>query len=64
MDIFRSLQYLPGVSSTGDATSKYYVRGSASYQNLVMINNTTIYNPFHALGMFSIIDPDMMLDIP
>jgi len=60
MDIFRSLQYLPGVSSTGDITSKYYVRGSASHQNLVMINNSTIYNPFHALGMFSIIDPDII----
>ena len=60
MDIFRSLQYLPGVSSTGDITSKYYVRGSASHQNLVMINNSTVYNPFHALGMFSIIDPDII----
>jgi CarboxypepD_reg-like domain/TonB-dependent Receptor Plug Domain len=60
MDIFRSLQFLPGVSSTGDVTSKYYVRGSASHQNLVMINNSTIYNPFHALGMFSIIDPDII----
>ncbi len=60
MDIFRSLQYLPGVSSTGDISSKYYVRGSSSNQNLVMINNSTIYNPFHALGMFSIIDPDMI----
>lgn len=60
MDILHSLQFLPGVSSTGDVTSRYYVRGSASHQNLVMINNTTVYNPFHALGMFSIIDPDII----
>jgi len=60
MDILHSLQFLPGVSSTGDVTSRYYVRGSASHQNLVMINNSTIYNPFHALGMFSIIDPDII----
>jgi hypothetical protein len=60
MDILRTLQFMPGVRSTGDITAKYYVRGSASFQNLVLINKTTIYNPFHALGMFSIIDPDII----
>ena len=60
LDIFRSLQFLPGVRSTGDVTAKYYVRGSSNNQNLVMINKTTIYNPFHALGMFSIVDPDII----
>ena len=51
-DIFRSLQYLPGVQSTGDVSARYYVRGSPSNENLVLINGTTIYNPFHAFGIF------------
>lgn len=59
-DIFRSLQYIPGVKATGDVSARYYVRGSASNENLVLLNGITIYNPFHAFGMFSVIDPDMI----
>lgn len=62
-DVFRSLQYIPGVRSTGDVSAQYYVRGSASNENLVMLNGTTIYNPFHAMGLFSVIDPDMINSI-
>ncbi|MCU7495644.1 MAG: TonB-dependent receptor [Ignavibacteria bacterium] len=62
-DIFRSLQYMPGVRSTGDVSARYYIRGGASNQNLVMINGATIYNPFHAFGLFSIIDPEMVNNI-
>ncbi len=59
-DIFRSLQYIPGVQSTSDISARYYVRGGDSNENLVLIDGTTIYNPFHALGIFSVIDPDMI----
>jgi hypothetical protein len=62
-DVFRSLQYLPGVQSTGDVSARFYVRGGASNQNLVLIDGVTIYNPFHALGLFSVIDPDMINNI-
>lgn len=60
VDIFRSLQYLPGVRSTGDVSARYYVRGGSSNQNLVLLNGVTVYNPFHALGMFSVIDPEII----
>ncbi|HOI31026.1 MAG TPA: TonB-dependent receptor [Melioribacteraceae bacterium] len=59
-DIFRSIQYLPGVQSTGDVSARFYVRGGASNQNLVLVDGITIYNPFHALGLFSVVDPDMI----
>jgi hypothetical protein len=59
-DVFRALQYLPGVKSTGDVSAKFYVRGGASDQNLVLLNGITIYNPFHALGLFSVIDPEII----
>jgi hypothetical protein len=62
-DVFRSLQYLPGVKSTGDVSARYYVRGGASNQNLVLLNGATIYNPFHALGLFSVIDPEMINNV-
>lgn len=59
-DIFKVLQTAPGVSSTGDVSARYYVRGGSSDQNLVLLNGGTIYNPFHALGIFSVIDPEMI----
>lgn len=62
-DVFRSLQYLPGVQSTGDVSARFYVRGGASNQNLILIDGITIYNPFHALGLFSVIDPDIINNI-
>ena len=59
-DIFRTLQYVPGVNSTGDVTAKYYVRGGSGDQNQVLLNGVEIYNPFHSLGLFSVVDPDMI----
>jgi hypothetical protein len=63
MDVFRSLQYMPGVRSTGDVSARYYVRGGSSNQNLVLLDGVPIYNPFHALGMFSAVDPDVINNI-
>ncbi|MCL5029542.1 MAG: TonB-dependent receptor [Bacteroidetes bacterium] len=59
-DVFRALQTMSGVTTTGDVTSKYYVRGGGGDQNLVLFNGATIYNPFHAMGIFSVIDPEMI----
>lgn len=62
-DVFRSIQSLPGVQSTGDVSARYYVRGSASNENLVLLDGVTLYNPFHALGIFSVIDPDLINNV-
>ena len=62
-DIFRSLQFIPGVQSTGDISARYYVRGSPTNENLVLLNGVTIYNPFHAFGLFSVIDPDIINNV-
>lgn len=59
-DVLRTLQYTPGVRSTGDVTGRYYVRGSRSDQNLITLNGATVYNPYHALGIFSVIDPEIV----
>ena len=59
-DILRSIQYVPGVTITSDVSAKFYVRGGSNNQNLVLLNDATIYNPFHALGMFSVVDPEMI----
>ena len=59
-DVLRSVQYIPGVNSTGDVSAKYYVRGGGSDQNLILLNGVTLYNPYHSLGLFSSFDPEMI----
>ncbi|MBN2570981.1 MAG: TonB-dependent receptor [Ignavibacteriales bacterium] len=59
-DIFRSLQYIAGVQSSGDVSARYFVRGGASNQNLVLLNDAPVYSPFHSLGLFGVVDPEMI----
>lgn len=60
MDVFRSIKSMAGVQSTSDVSAQYYVRGGGSDQNLVLVDGVTLYSPFHALGLFSAIDPDII----
>jgi len=59
-DIFHAIQILPGIVSTSDVNSHFYVRGGGGDQNLIMLDGMKMYNPFHALGIFSIFDPDII----
>ena len=56
-DLFRTMELLPGVSSTSDVNSKFYVRGGAGDQNLVLLDGMKLFNPFHAYGTFGVLDP-------
>ncbi len=59
-DVFRSLTLLPGIVSTSDVSSKFFVRGGAGDQNLILLDGMRIYNPFHAFGVYSVFDPDII----
>ena len=59
-DLLRSIQMLPGITSTSDVSAKFFVRGGAGDQNLILLDGMKIYNPFHAFGLFSILDPDLV----
>ena len=59
-DIFRSIRILPGIVSTSDVNSQFYVRGGAGDQNLILLDGMKIYNPYHAFGIFSIFDSDII----
>jgi len=52
-DIIRSVQALPGVVASSDFSTKIYVRGGASDQNLVLFDNAVVYSPVHFFGLFS-----------
>lgn len=59
-DLFRSMEMLPGVSTTSDVNAKFYVRGGAGDQNLVLLDGMKLFNPFHAYGTFGVLDPQII----
>ncbi len=62
-DIMKVVLTLPGVTSVGEATTGFNVRGGSTDQNLILFNNATIYNPSHLFGFFSAFDPDIVKSI-
>ncbi len=63
VDIFRSLQLLPGISGVSDGSSGLYVRGGTPDQNLILFDGMTIYHVDHFFGMFSAFNADAIKDI-
>lgn len=61
-DIFRSLQLLPGISST-ENSSQLNIRGSSADQNLVLFDGFTLYNLDHFFGVFSALNPYVIKNI-
>ena len=62
-DVLRVVLTLPGVQSVGEATTGFNVRGGSADQNLILMNDATIYNPSHFFGFFSSFNPDIVKDI-
>ncbi len=62
-DVLRVILTLPGVQSVGEATTGFNVRGGAADQNLILLNDATIYNPAHFFGFFSAFNPDIVKDV-
>lgn len=58
VDILKSLQLLPGVLSSGEGTSGFYVRGGGPDQNLILLDEALVYNSGHLLGFFSVFNSD------
>ncbi|MCB0641620.1 MAG: TonB-dependent receptor [Phaeodactylibacter sp.] len=62
-DIFRSLQLLPGVSGSNEASSGLYVRGGTPDQNLVLFDGFTVYHVDHLFGFFSAFNTNAIKDV-
>jgi ferric enterobactin receptor len=63
VDLFRSLQLLPGISAVGDGSAGLFVRGGTPDQNLVLFDGMTIYHVDHFFGMFSAFNADAVKDV-
>ena len=59
-DVIKAVMTLPGVKSVGEASTGFNVRGGASDQNLILFNESTVYNPSHLFGIFSAFNPDVV----
>ncbi len=62
-DVIKSLVLLPGVTNAGEASSGFNVRGGAVDQNLILLDEATIFNSSHLFGLFSVFNPDAIKDL-
>lgn len=62
-DILKVVLTLPGVTSVGEASTGFNVRGGSSDQNLILFDDATVYNPSHLLGFFSAFNTDVVKSV-
>lgn len=62
-DVIKAITMLPGVTTAGEGASGFNVRGGAADQNLILLDEATIYNSSHLFGFFSVFNPDAIKDL-
>ncbi len=60
VDIIKGLLTMPGVNTAGEASVGFNVRGGAADQNLILMDQNTLFNPSHLFGFFAAINSDMV----
>lgn len=63
VDIIKTLQLLPGITGAGEGVGGFYVRGGGVDQNLILLDEATVYNASHLLGFFSVFNSDAIKDM-
>ena len=63
VDVLKSILLLPGVTNAGEAASGFNVRGGGADQNLILLDEATIFNSSHVFGFFSVFNPDAIKDL-
>ncbi|WP_026994303.1 TonB-dependent receptor [Flectobacillus major] len=63
LDLLRGIQMLPGVTSVGEASNGVNIRGGTTDQNLILLDDTPIFNPTHMFGLFSVFPPDAVSNL-
>lgn len=62
-DVLKTIQLLPGVQEAGEGNTGFHVRGGGVDQNLILLDEATIYSPSHFLGFFSVFNSDAIKDV-
>lgn len=63
VDVLKSLLTLPGVTNAGEGASGFNVRGGSADQNLILLDEATIYNSSHLFGFFSVFNSDAIKEL-
>ena len=63
VDLIKAIQLLPGVQSTSEGGSGFSVRGGTPDQNLILLDEATVYNASHLMGFFSVFNNDAVNDL-
>lgn len=63
VDVLKSILQLPGVTNAGEGSSGFNVRGGAADQNLILLDEATIFNSSHLFGFFSVFNSDAIKDL-
>jgi len=61
-DLVKTIQLLPGIKSNGEGSNGFSVRGGATDQNLILLDEAPVYNASHLLGIFSTFNSDAIKD--
>ncbi len=62
-DVLKSITLMPGIKSSGEGNTGFYVRGGGADQNLILLDEATVYNASHLLGFFSTFNSDAIKDV-
>lgn len=62
-DIIKTIQLMPGVQGAGEGSSGFFVRGGSSDQNLILLDNVSLYNASHLMGFFSTFNSEVLSDV-
>lgn len=62
-DVLKTISLLPGIKAAGEGNTGFFVRGGASDQNLILLDEATVYNASHLLGFFSTFNTDAIKDV-
>ena len=62
-DILKTIQLLPGIVAAGEGSTGFYARGGGVDQNLIMLDEATVYNSSHLLGFLSVFNSDAIKDV-
>lgn len=62
-DIIKTIQLMPGVQGAGEGSSGFYVRGGTADQNLILLDNVSLYNASHLMGFFSTFNSEVLRDV-
>jgi hypothetical protein len=63
VDVIKAIQLLPGVQSTSEGSSGFSVRGGGHDQNLILLDEATVYSASHLMGFFSVFNNDAIKDV-